>query len=111
MRRGLALVVAAGALAAPAASAAPIDPVGSADQPRESEQSPTPSINGVLGSDGMTTPTPVLAVAPQAEADGFDWGDAGIGAAAVLAVGAIGAGAALATGRMPRQRDVPQSAS
>jgi hypothetical protein len=119
MRRSLALAIAAGALAAPAASAAPIDPEGveapytvnSVEQGQGSEQSPTPSINAVLGSDGVSTPTSVLAAAPQTEADGFDWGDAGIGAAAMLAVGAIGAGAALATGRMSRQRDVPQSAS
>jgi hypothetical protein len=120
MRRSLALAIVAGALAAPASSAAPIDPVGGAapidpvggaDQTQGSEQSPSPSINAVLGSDGMTAPTSVLAAAPQTEADGFDWGDAGIGAAAVVAVGAIGAGAALATGRVSRQRDVPQSAS
>jgi hypothetical protein len=111
MRRSLALAIVAGALAAPASSAAPIDPVGGADQTQGSEQSPSPSINAVLGSDGMTAPTSVLAAAPQTEADGFDWGDAGIGAAAVVAVGAIGAGAALATGRTSRQRDVPQSAS
>jgi hypothetical protein len=116
IRSSLALAVAAGALAAPAASAAPIDPVGDGStgngtgQGQGSEQSPTPSINAVLGSDGMTTPTTVVAAPPQTEADGFDWGDAGIGAAAVLAVGAIGAGAALATGRMSRQRDVPHSA-
>jgi hypothetical protein len=31
--------------------------------------------------------------------DGFDWGDAGIGATAMLALTAIAAGTALATGR------------
>jgi hypothetical protein len=91
LRRGLALATVIGALAAPAAQAAPIDPTG-VDAPYKVDPTPPPA-------------------EPTVATDGFDWGDAGIGAAAMLAVGAIGAGAALATGRVPRQRDVPQSAS
>ena len=41
--------------------------------------------------------------------DGFDWGDAGIGAAGVFAVLAIGAGATVAVGH--RSRDGPRSPS
>jgi hypothetical protein len=43
----------------------------------------------------------------QADA-GFDWCDAGIGASGLLALAAIGAGAALATGHRPRTRHSPQ---
>jgi hypothetical protein len=42
--------------------------------------------------------------------NGFDWGDAGIGAAGMLALGAIGAGAVVATGRNSRHRDAPHPA-
>jgi hypothetical protein len=45
------------------------------------------------------TPVPATPVSqPQAADDGFSWGDAGIGAAAVLAAVGLG-GAALVTGR------------
>jgi hypothetical protein len=119
IHRGLALATVAGALAAPAASAAPIDSQGTGGSPATSGQ-PTDSDasfyadpvtpNAALGADGVVEPT-LVAISPADGPEGFDWGDAGIGAAAMLAVGAIGAGAALATGRMPRRRDVPQSAS
>jgi len=39
---------------------------------------------------------------------GFDWGDAGIGATGLLALVAIGAGAAVATGRRPGAGHNPQ---
>ena len=46
----------------------------------------------------------------EVEADrGFDWGDAGIGATGVLALLAIGAGAAIATGHRPGSRHNPQT--
>jgi hypothetical protein len=89
LRRGLALAVIVGALAAPAASAAPIDP------------------EGVKGEYTVKEP---FVYEPQAASDGFDWGDAGIGAAAVLALGAIGAGAAIASGRIQRQPAAAQRA-
>ena len=94
LRRSLALASVVGALAAPAASAAPIDPEG-VKAPYTVRTPPKP----------LPTPEPTVV------SDGFDWGDAGIGAAAMLAVGAIGAGAAIATGRIPRHRDVAQSPS
>jgi hypothetical protein len=82
LRRGLALASVVGALAAPAASAAPVQPVDR-------------NVDDFPGG-------PVRVIESETES-GFDWGDAGIGAAAVLALGAIGAGAALASGRMQRQ--------
>jgi hypothetical protein len=55
--------------------------------------------------DATTVPARVVGV----EADrGFDWGDAGIGATGVLALMAIGAGAAIATGHRPGPRHNPQ---
>jgi hypothetical protein len=81
--RALALATAVSALAAPAASAIPAEDF--------SPRSP---------GDPRDRTVPVRVV--QLEAGrGFDWGDAGIGAAGVIALGAIGAGAALATGRRP----------
>ena len=56
-------------------------------------------------SDGRAIPVRVVEVGADR---GFDWGDAGIGATGVLALAAIGAGAALATGRGPRLRHTPQ---
>ena len=53
---------------------------------------------------GTTVPVRVVEV----RADGgFDWGDAGIGATGVLALAAIGAGGAIATGHR-RGRHLPQ---
>ena len=55
------------------------------------------------GGDGFNVPNidrPQPEPAPAA--DGFDWGDAGIGAAGTFAVVAIAAGAAVAAGHRPR---------
>jgi hypothetical protein len=100
IRRSLALATVVGALAAPAAAAAPLDPQG--------VNSGYHTPNSVLGSAALTPapePEPMTVAA-----DGFDWGDAGIGAAAILALGAIGAGAVVATGRVTRHRDAPHPA-
>jgi hypothetical protein len=85
LRRGLALATIVAALAAPAASAAPVDPQipGSSDYERPSPYVPTSS----------------PAAEPVATSgDGFDWGDAGIGAIAMLALAAIAGGATVAVG-------------
>jgi hypothetical protein len=83
LRRGLALALIASAMAAPAVAAAPIEPLGPAASDRPEAGGTTITVSGD---------------------DGFDWGDAGIGAAVVLAGGAIAGGAALAIGRdRPRQ--------
>ncbi len=72
-----------GALAAPVASAAPIEQMVPSSVDRPSDQ-----------------PAPVRIV--QVDADrGFDWGDAGIGGSGVLALVAIASGALIATRRRP----------
>jgi hypothetical protein len=82
LRRGLAVATVVSALAAPAASAAPIEEI----------------IPSTTNGDGQPAPVRVV----QAGADnGFDWGDAGIGATGVLALVAIASGALVATRRRP----------
>jgi hypothetical protein len=88
MRRGLVLATVIGALAAPTASAHRVDPAG-VDSDYTSPYSPTSE---------RTQPAPVVS-------DGFDWGDAGIGATAILALAAIGAGATVAIGHRPGRGD------
>jgi hypothetical protein len=78
LRRGLALATVVGALAAPAASAAPVG----ADPPYTARYTPMPN---------WSQPAPVAS-------DGFDWADAGIGAAGMLAVVALAAGTTVAVG-------------
>ena len=88
--RGFALVAAIGALAVPSASAAPVEqlvPETRAD------------------SEVVAMPVRVIEVGSDS---GFDWGDAGIGATGLLALMAIGAGAAVATGHRPATRHNPQ---
>jgi hypothetical protein len=95
LRRGLALAIAVSALAAPIASAAPID-------------QPVPGTAGDItlrpsGDRDEPYAASVTAAEPSTvSGDGFDWGDAGIGAAAMLALAAIGAGGALVVVRRPR---------
>ncbi len=89
--RGLALAAVISALAAPIASAISDEQLR-ADARGKSEL--------------RATPVRVVEV----EADrGFDWGDAGIGAAGVLALIAIGAGVAIATGHRPVPPHNPQT--
>ena len=76
------LAVVAMAVVVPAASARPV---------RESE------FPGPGNFDPAATPV-VYEPAPDSAASGFDWGDAGIGALAALAVVAIGVGLVLAIG-------------
>ena len=85
LRRALALATVVGAIAAPAASAARLDPQG---------------VDGYrVYSPNTDRPQPE----PVPAADEFDWGDAGIGAAGMFAVGAIVAGATVAVGHRPRR--------
>jgi hypothetical protein len=78
--RTLAAALAATAIAAPSAAAMPID------AGRAAGQAPRPATQVV-----------------QVRAHGFDWGDAGIGAAAMLSVLGVGAGVAVAGRRGRRQ--------
>ena len=79
--RAVAVAAAIGALTAPAVSAAPVEQF-------------LPNTSG----DSTERALPVRVVQVDTSS-GFDWGDAGIGASGLLALMAIGAGAALATGR------------
>jgi hypothetical protein len=89
--RGLALAAVISALAAPSASAVPVEDFVPHSRSSESHVRAIPVRVVEVGADR-----------------GFDWGDAGIGAAGVLALTAIGAGAALAGGYRPRLRHNPQ---
>jgi hypothetical protein len=85
VRRGLALATIAGALAAPTASAAPIE-----------QMLP----HSVRDAEQTAQPAPVRVVHVSAD-NGFDWADAGIGATGVLALMVIASGALIATRRRP----------
>jgi hypothetical protein len=84
LRRGLAIASVVSAVAAPAASAVPIEDM-------------VPStVNGEPS--GQQAPVRIV----QAGADnGFDWGDAGIGAGGLLAFAAIASGALVAIRHRP----------
>jgi hypothetical protein len=82
LRRGLALATVIGAVAAPGASAYPVDPA-------------LPGASHGRGNTGGAVGT----TAPETStSEGFDWGDAGIGAGAAFALTAIGLGGTLAVG-------------
>jgi hypothetical protein len=112
--RGLALAIAVSALAVPVASVAPAaasvhEP--SSATPQTAQRSDDSSV--VLRRDGSQAVPFVADVAPQATAtsDGFDWGDAGIGATAMLVLAGIAAGAGLVLGRRPSRRHTSRSAT
>jgi hypothetical protein len=82
--RGLAVATVVSALAAPAASAAPVEEF----------------IPSTAGGEPSGQPTPVRVVEVSVDS-GFDWGDAGIGASGLLAVAAITSGAVVALRHRP----------
>ena len=103
VRRGLAIATLVSALGAPAASAAPVEQFI-----RSTNSAPSPeSIN--YGGFNPATGRPDSAPAPdspvrvvQVDADnGFDWGDAGIGAGGLLALAAIASGAVIVIRHRP----------
>ena len=93
VRRSLVLAAIVIGLAAPAASAAPVQPVD-LNQDRQSQA----AAYSVPPLEFSSPPAPA-----SGSSQGFDWGDAGIGATAVLALAAIAAGAAAAVGHRPRR--------
>ncbi len=112
--RGLAIAIAVSALAAPVASVAPAaasvhEP--SSATPQTAQRSDDSGV--VLRRDGSQAVPFVADVGPEATAtsDGFDWGDAGIGATSMLVLAAIAAGAALLLGRRPSRSHTPRSAT
>jgi hypothetical protein len=108
LRRGVAVTCLVGAIAAPAASADSIGPSEQVTQAKEAAQSTDPSQSTryhALRRDGSKAVpfVPWVGEPPANADDGFDWGDAGVGATATLALATIAAGAALATGHRPRR--------
>jgi hypothetical protein len=114
---GMAAAVSVCALAAPTASAATVEQFlpragdesasgsSSVPPPASSIAAPAAEEYANLRSPDATS-VPVRVVTVRADS-GFDWGDAGIGASGILALAAIGAGAAVATGHR-RGRHLPQ---
>jgi hypothetical protein len=91
----VALILVVAALFAAPASAEPVDQVAPVSPPASST-SPTPTPFGTeQAATGGPAEVQVVRV-PSEAASGFDWGDAGIGAGAALAVTMIGLGGALA---------------
>jgi hypothetical protein len=116
LRHGLAFASVLCAFAVPGATAAVMEPPIPSGEPQgqsRGDQSVTsnpgslPTPDAYLqqtGSSGTVTSQPVVLESPSpAVSDGFDWGDAGIGAGAMLALAAIAAGTALALGFNPRR--------
>ena len=112
IRRTVALTTAIAALAAPAAWAAPVEQIlsenaGSTIVGGAQEQSPKQesysSLNSIAPYAPESSPSPVVTSTPS---DGFDWGDAGIGAAGVLALTAMIAGSVLVLRTRPQRSRV-----
>jgi hypothetical protein len=112
----LALAAAISALAAPAATAIPAEQFipRAEDESASGSSSVPPPPSSIAGSaaeeyENLRSPNattvPVRVVEVQTDRD-FDWGDAGLGATGMLALAAIGAGAAVATGHRVRRLNV-----
>jgi hypothetical protein len=113
LRRGLAIATVGSAFLAPAASAAPIEQMvpSTANGSVESKSVPPPPSSlapsagdayDKLRSPDQPNAQPAAVRVVQAGADdGFDWGDAGIGAGGLLALAAIAAGTVVAIRHRP----------
>lgn len=114
IRRIVALATAIAAVAAPAAWAAPIEPpilsdnagstTGNAPRAQSAEEQ-SYALHRVSDYDSGVDALPSSAPVPTAS-DGFDWGDAGIGASAMLALAAMAGGTALVLRTRPQRRSV-----
>ena len=103
IRAALLLTVAIVAIAVPTASAAPVEdylPGATQEDTSQTTSSPT-TVNALTGATPVETTAPSTTVSAS---DSFDWGDAGLGATAIIALGAIALGAMVATGHGPRRR-------
>jgi hypothetical protein len=97
------LILSLAAVGAPAASAKPVEDTAIAANPpsaavysrQDKSIVPATSRSTTAGSTAKISTTPPV-VRLQAPASGFDWGDAGVGAAGGLALSMVGLGAALA---------------
>lgn len=103
-----AIILSLAAAGTPAASARPADFVPANHQSHASVYSrPDKSITPVAtlsGSDIATATAPQAVVRAQTPARGFDWGDAGIGAAGGLALAMLGVGGGLVIAHHRPQR-------
>jgi hypothetical protein len=95
-KRILAALLVVAAISAPAASARPIDRV-----------LPPGTAHGVDSRNDSFSPPPAQTV--EVSSDGFDWGDAGIGAAAVFTLLSFGTGALIVSRRSREQRSAATS--
>ena len=109
------LIVSLAAAGAPAASAKHVEDAATAANPtpatvysrQDKSIVPATSPSTTAASPAKVSAQPVVTV--QAPANGFDWGDAGIGAAAGFALSMIGLGGALAVSqRRTRRAPTPQ---
>jgi hypothetical protein len=101
------LVLSLAAAGAPAASARPADFVPAGKQAPASVYSrPDKSLIPATTNYGggiANAPAPHAVVRAQTPASGFDWGDAGIGAAGGLALAMLGVGGGLAIAHRPQR--------
>ena len=112
----LAALVVASALVVPAAQAAPIDPppiARHAVQPAPVQSSQVQhGLTNTFTTGGSSTAVPSDVSSSRTASDGFSWGDAGIGAGAMLVLIGLGTGAVLlipGRTRARRSRPVPAS--
>ena len=105
IRRTVALATAIAALAAPAAWAAPQQEpiVPNADVPGNAQEKSYSSVNSIAPYTPQSSPSSAPVASP---GDGFDWGDAGIGATVMLALAAMVGGAALVFRSRPQRGSV-----
>jgi hypothetical protein len=108
LRCGVAVSCLVSAIVAPAASADSIGPNEQVTLAKEAAHSTDPSQSTRHqhirdGSRAVPFVPWVTGEPPATADDGFDWGDAGVGATATLALAVIAAGTALANGHRPRR--------
>jgi hypothetical protein len=106
IRQTVALATAIAALAAPAAWAAPAEQIlseNAGSTTGNAQEQSYSSLNSVAPYAPQSTPSPAPTSTP---GDGFDWGDAGIGATVVLALGAMVAGGAVVLRTRPQRGTV-----
>ena len=101
-KTAIASVLAAAAIAAPSAAAMPVD------QHLIPPVTVPAGVNAGLGPSGEVNPSDAAAAGTTqaGPSTGFDWGDAGVGAAGMLTLIGLGAGAVAITRRSERRHAV-----
>ena len=106
IRRIVALATAIAALAAPAAWAAPAEQIlseNAGSTPGNTQEESYSSVSSIAPYTPQGSPSSAPVSSP---GDGFDWGDAGIGATVVLALAAMFGGTALVLRTRPQRGSV-----